>query len=99
MFLVVADLLHCKSQLRYDLFKGSSLIVPEPLLRPRDGPLFLFANFLILDGRIDDRFQQPDQRRNLRLRHPVDQFVRVPTIVAHRFQHNPPQVYYVGEPV
>jgi hypothetical protein len=25
--------------------------------------------------------------------------VRVPTIVAHRFQHNPPQVYYVGEPV
>src|SRR5580693_9403163 len=63
----------------------------EPLASLGDGLLLLFRLRFIVDGsvaesrvdRIDDRFKQSDQRRELRFRQGIDQLVRVLAILTH----------------
>src|SRR3984957_8270873 len=75
----------------------NGIIVFQPLAGLSNRSLFLVTDFLVLERGRHDRFEQSDQCRELRLRHPVDQFMGVLTSIAHRFQHSLLQVYYVGE--
>ena len=55
----------------------------EPLLGSGDRQLFFFADFFVFKLGRYHGFEQSNQRRKLRLRHSVDQFVRVLASVVH----------------
>lgn len=89
--MVAFDFLHSEAQFGDNLLERNPLVVLVPLAGFRDGSLFFLIDGFIVKGRvsqggryrIDHRFQQSDQGRELRLGKLVNQAMRILTGIAH----------------
>ena len=61
----------------------------EPFFGAGHCSCLFVADLLIFESGIDESLKQPHQRRKLCVRHPIDQFVRVLSRIAHTESFKP----------